>query len=215
MLVQHRRPVHPLGGRERVDAAIDAGARYIDLAGEPPFVRAVFEDWDGPAREAGSLLLTAMAYDAVPGNLAGALALREAGPEATRVRIGCFDDAGFGGMSAGSRLSNAAGMLDPGFAWRGGRIVEERPARRVGAFEVEGRIRRGVSAGTSESFSLPQLHPGLTEVDVYLGWLGLDRIARPLWALSPLGAALARVPGARPAVSSLAHGLAPGLRWGA
>jgi short subunit dehydrogenase-like uncharacterized protein len=201
-------------GDSAVNAAIGAGAHYVDLAGEPPFVRRIFEEWDGPARKAGCLLLTAMAYDAVPGNLAGALALRDAGANAKRVRIGCFDDAGPRGMSGGTRLSNLAGMLDPGFAWRGGRIVGERPAARVGSFEVAGGRRRGVSAGTSEAFSLPRLHPGLDRVDVHLGWFGLGRIARPLWAMSAVGAAAARIPGVRRATSSLAHRLARGSGGG-
>ena len=195
-------------GQAALEAAITGGAHYLDLAGEPPFVRRVFEDWDGPASRSGSLLLTAMAYDSVPGNLAGALALEEAGRGATRVRIGCFDDSGQRGMSSGTRLSNIAGALDPGFAWRGGRIVGERTAARVGSFETPEGVRRGVSAGTSEAFSLPRLHPGLTEVDVYLGWFGLGRIARPLRVLSAFGAAAARVPGARRATAALTHRLA-------
>ena len=86
-----------------------------------------------------------------------------------------------GGISraAAAAVERRPACASPSFAWRGGRLVERaRRHGRVGAFEVEGRIRRGVSAGTSESFSLPQLHPGLTEVDVYLGWLGLGAGSR-------------------------------------
>ena len=42
------------------------------------------------AKGAGCGLVTAFGYDWVPGNLAGALALRDAGPDATRVEIGYF-----------------------------------------------------------------------------------------------------------------------------
>ena len=56
------------------------GAHYLDSTGEGPFIREVFER-HGPRRAArpaaGSL--TAMGFDCVPGNVAGALALREAG----------------------------------------------------------------------------------------------------------------------------------------
>src|SRR6476646_4564562 len=62
-------------GEAAVRAAIDAGAHYLDSTGEPSFVRAVFER-HGP-RATRSALLTAFGADWVPGNLAGALALRD------------------------------------------------------------------------------------------------------------------------------------------
>ncbi len=75
-----------------MQAAIDAGAHYLDSTGETPFIRAVFERWGPRAEAAGCGLLTAIGYDWVPGNLAGALALRDAAAAdaATRVAIGYF-----------------------------------------------------------------------------------------------------------------------------
>ena len=43
-----------------------------------------------PRRAAGAALLTAMGYDWVPGNLAGALAAERAGEAAVRVDTGYF-----------------------------------------------------------------------------------------------------------------------------
>ena len=74
-------------------------------------------------------------------------------------------------------------LLEPGYAFRGGRVVSERTAARVASFEVGGRQRRAFSIGSSEHFALPRLRPGaaadgvpvrapLTEVGVYLGWFG-------------------------------------------
>ena len=54
-------------GDAALDAAIDAGAHYVDSTGEPPFVRKVFEQGGPRAEQAGSLLLTAMGYDWLPG----------------------------------------------------------------------------------------------------------------------------------------------------
>src|SRR5256885_5035737 len=77
-------------GDVAAQAAIDRRAHYLDSTGEPPFIRRVFEEW-GPAAERASLgMLTAFGYDYVPGNLAGGLALREAGAGATRVDVGYF-----------------------------------------------------------------------------------------------------------------------------
>jgi short subunit dehydrogenase-like uncharacterized protein len=72
-------------GTPAIEAAIDAGAVYIDSTGEPTFIRRVFEYYGPRARGTGASLLTAFGYDWVPGNLAGALALTEAGEQATRL----------------------------------------------------------------------------------------------------------------------------------
>jgi short subunit dehydrogenase-like uncharacterized protein len=77
-------------GAPAIEAAIDAGAIYIDSTGEPAFIRRVFEHYGPRAERTDASLLTAFGYDWVPGNLAAALALREAGAEATRMQIGYF-----------------------------------------------------------------------------------------------------------------------------
>src|SRR4051794_12919240 len=125
-------------GQAALDAAIGAGAHYIDSTGEPPFIRRVFEERDGPARAAGSAALTAMGYDFVPGNLAGALALREAGEAATRVDVGYYNT-GQAEPSGGTRASLFGVVLEPAFAWREGRIQTERTAKRYRTFPVRGR----------------------------------------------------------------------------
>src|SRR3954449_12447924 len=117
-------------GGPAIEAAIDAGAHYLDSTGETAFIRRVFEVYGPRAEAAGCALLTAMGYDWVPGNLAGALALRDAGEGATRVEVGYFNPgSGSDAMSGGTRASSASVMLSPGFAWHGGRLVDERPAR--------------------------------------------------------------------------------------
>ena len=80
-------------GDAALDAAIDAGAHYIDSTGEPPFVRKVFEEAGPRAEKSGTVAMTAMGYDWVPGNLTGALALAEA-ENAAGVRIGYFATGG-------------------------------------------------------------------------------------------------------------------------
>jgi short subunit dehydrogenase-like uncharacterized protein len=160
-------------GTPAVEAAIDAGAHYLDSTGETPFIRRIFEHWGPRAEAAGCVLLTAMGYDWVPGNLAAALALTDASAAdaATRVAVGYFLT-GEAGMSGGTRASAAGVFLEPSFAWRGGRIVTERGGARGRSFLVDGRTRKAISAGSSEHFGLPPSFPALQEVDVYLGWFG-------------------------------------------
>jgi hypothetical protein len=193
-------------GRAALDAAVAAGAHYIDSSGESSWVRHVFERSSGGA----GVLLPATGYDSVPGNLAAALALREAGPRARRVRVGYFLTgtrgrglrAGLREMSGGSRATFASMALDRGFAYRDGRLVDERGSARVGSFEIDGRVRRGVSFGTSEALSLPRVHPSLTDVEVYFGWF--DRASGAIRAGALALAALAAVPGVRGAARATA-----------
>jgi short subunit dehydrogenase-like uncharacterized protein len=181
-----------LRGEPAVKAAVDAGATYLDATGEPPFLHRVFSE-HGPRAAGRCALIPAFGYDFVPGNLAGALALAQAG-EATRVTIGYFVTGG-GGFSSGTMASGAGLLLEPGFAWRGGELRRERTARRVRAFPIGGRDWLAVSYGGSEHLALPRIAPGLREVEVYLGWFG--RRSRALQVFSAVGAPLARVPGVR------------------
>src|SRR6266571_4895781 len=182
-------------GTPAVEAAIGAGAVYLDSTGEPSFIRTVFERHGPLAERAGAALVTAFGYDFVPGNVAGATVLREAGTAAVSIDIGYFllgPPAGSGGTKA----SLAGSIGEPMFAWRGGRLVDERPARHVRAFTVQGRRRPAISIAGSEAVALPPLAPGLREVKVYLGWFG--PMARPIQAASLGMAAVVKIPGVKP-----------------
>jgi short subunit dehydrogenase-like uncharacterized protein len=200
-------------GRPAVQAAVDAGAIYLDSTGEPPFIRQVFEDFGPRAERTGAVLLTAFGYDYVPGNLAGALALEAAGPAAAQVWVGYFVRGTLRkAASAGTRASVAGVLLEPGYAFRGGRIVSERTAAHVRSFEIDGRKREALSIGSSEHFALPRLRRAevdripaqapLTDVGVYLGWFG--GATRLVHHGSALAGSLDRLPWVRRALDALA-----------
>ncbi len=197
-------------GGPAVEAAIAAGANYLDSTGEPAFIRAVFERYGPGAEAAGCGLVTAFGYDWVPGNLACALALREAGEAATRVDVGYFmtGRAGAGDMSGGTRASAAGAVTAPSFGWRGGRLVTERGAKRVRSFPVRGKDRPAISVGSSEHFALPRLAPQLREVNAYLGWFG--PASRPMQAMS----LVTSLPGVGTAVAAATGRLVKGSTGG-
>ena len=204
-------------GSAALDAAVDAGAHYLDSTGEGPFIRRVFEQAGPAARANGCTLLTAMGYDFVPGNLAGALALREAGPAASSVAIGYAwqneDGAGASGMSGGTKASAAGIAFEPSFAWHGGRIVTERGARSVRSFDIgSGHSVAGVSVGGSEHFALPHIDPNLRDVGVYLGWFG--PMTKPMQIFSAGGAAVTKIPGVRAGLGALSAKLVKGSTGG-
>jgi short subunit dehydrogenase-like uncharacterized protein len=198
-------------GDPAAEAAIDAGALYLDSTGEPAFVRKVFEEFGPRALAAGASLVTAFGYDWVPGNLAGALALREAGESATRVDIGYFATGGAFGMSGGTRASLAGALVEPGFVWRGG-IRTERGAKRMRSFDAAGKRRQAISVASSEHFTLPRLYPGLREVNAYLGWFG--SASRAMQAMSAFNAGIARIPGVKAGIDALARRAVKGSTGG-
>jgi short subunit dehydrogenase-like uncharacterized protein len=183
-------------GEPAVGAAIAARGTYLDSTGEPLFIRRVFEEWGASAARGGARLMTAMGYDFVPGALAGALALEEAGAAAVRVDVGYYAlGGGPESLSAGTKASLVGAGLNEGFAFRDGRVVGARPAERVRDFRVKGKPRPAVSVGGAEHFGLPAAFPQLREVNVYLGWFAA--LARPMQAATLVGSAVARVPGVR------------------
>lgn len=193
-------------GGPALAAAVEAGATYLDLAAEPAFLRVVFERFG--SRAAGRCaLVPACGFDHVAGNLAGALALREVGEEARRVDVAALVGGGALVRVSSGTVASIAGMFGAGsFAYRGGRIVPERPAAEVRSFTVDGHARAALSLGSSEHYTLPQLAPSLTDVVVYLGVLSpLSLVMR---AAPVLSAAVAAVPGAPAALRSLAAALA-------
>jgi short subunit dehydrogenase-like uncharacterized protein len=61
-------------GRPVIEACVAAGAHYADLTGEIPFVRAIIDDFDGPAAAAGVKLVQVSGFEALPPDLAVMLA---------------------------------------------------------------------------------------------------------------------------------------------
>jgi short subunit dehydrogenase-like uncharacterized protein len=188
-------------GEPALAAAVEAGAVYLDSTGEPPFVRRVFEEF-GPRADRATLV-PAFGMDYVPGNLAGALALREAGDRAHRLDVG-YSLQGTSGQafSRGTLVSSMGVLFEPGFAFTGGRLATQTPGRRIWRFDAAGRSRQGLSIGGSEHLTLPPLAPSLREVGTFLDWLGPATGAAHL--LSPITGLAAQIPGASGAAQRLA-----------
>ncbi len=186
-------------GQPAVKAALTKHATYLDSTGESAFLRDLADRVGQQAAANGTALLPAFGYDYVPGNLAGALALRRAGGSATRLDVGYFAT-GKGGISGGTAASSVGALLLPSFRFSRGRLTDDRQGARTRSFEVAGRALVATAVGGTEHLFLPAFSPGLRDVGVYLGWLGaLGRLA-PGAAVVARG--LAAVPGVTPALTS-------------
>ncbi len=193
-------------------AAIAKRAHYLDSTGEPPFIRDVFERYGPEADRAGIGMVTAFGYDWVPGNLAGALALREAGPTAVRVDTGYFVTGAGGGFSGGTKASLAGVVAEPSFAFRDGALQTVRGADRYRTFVARGRDMKAVAVGASDHFGLPRTHEGLREVNAYLGWFG--PLSRPMQGFSLVSSALFKIPGTRALTGKLTDRFVQGSTGG-
>lgn len=143
-------------------------------------------------------MLTAFGWECVLGNLAGAVALHDAGGRAVRVDTGYFYD-GRVGFSGGTRASWASAAVLPSFAYRDGRLLTARGGERYRRFSLDGQERGAISSGGSEHFALPRSFPQLREVNTYQGWFGRSpsRTARALHAGSRVAAWASALPGMR------------------
>jgi short subunit dehydrogenase-like uncharacterized protein len=201
-------------GRACVEAAVAQGAHYLDSTGEPPFIRSVFEQYGPRAKAAGVVLLTAMGYDYVPGNLAAVHALQDAGPDATRVKVGYFALGPMNprGLSGGTRASSTGLLFDDSFRRENGIIEIERPCIRFQAFYVGGKRRGAVSVGASEHYTLPLEFPQLRSVETYLGWFG--RASKGITIAARTAGAVTALPLAKAAIgkvtSMIFHGSSGG-----
>jgi hypothetical protein len=212
-------------GMATVTAAAQAGAHYLDSAGEPPFVRRVFE-LDSVAAARGATVVPAFGYDYVPGNLAGALALARAGERARRIEVGYFlTRSGHGDelryrstlrdaftlTTGGTRTTLVGSAAEDAFAYRRPRpgapahLVDERTGKRIRTFHYAGVRRSALTIGGSEHLGLPEVFPQLESVDVCMGWFG--RWTRPVRTATTLTAPLLRSAKARAAVTRLSERL--------
>ena len=118
-----------------------------------------------------------------PGNLAGALALREAGDAAASIEIGYFapGSSPATSLSPGTRATMVAITLEPAFAWRSGQLVKVPSSNKWRTFDLPTGRAEAISVGSTEHFTLPRLSPGLRDVTVYIGWLGGRRGRPRLW----------------------------------
>jgi short subunit dehydrogenase-like uncharacterized protein len=177
-----------LFGKTALDAAVSAGAHYIDSTGEPVFFRDVFSAAGPLAESRGTTLLTAFGYDYVPGNVAAAAAVDRAGLDARQVDVAYLlpKSVAVGGakrsrepvISTGTRASLLAAGAGSQHVRSHARLSLEPGARRMKDFCVDGRTRWASSIGGSEPLTLPRTYPELDEVAVYMEFPGPAQVTR-------------------------------------
>jgi short subunit dehydrogenase-like uncharacterized protein len=180
-------------GPAPVDAAIRAGAHYLDITGEQAFARRVYAEFGPRAEREGLVLLTAFGFDYVPGDLAARLAA-EALPEVEEVVVG-YSVRGVR-PSRGTRRTIALLAGQPHLALEDGRHVDSRFGATTRRFRFPFGERDAVEWPATEPLTVPRHTPGVRRVRSYLR---APRAAAPAGryagALRPLLRLSARVGG--------------------
>jgi short subunit dehydrogenase-like uncharacterized protein len=97
-------------GLQLVRACVTSGTDYVDITGEPAFVREVLEQFDGPAREQGLRIVNCCGFDSIPHDL-GALFTVKQLPGARSIAVEGFVKAK-GRFSSGTARSAIKAMSD-------------------------------------------------------------------------------------------------------
>lgn len=204
-----------LHGEPVLAAAAETGTHYVDSTGEQPFMRLVFERYGPVAERNGAVLLTAMGFDYVPGDMIAALTA-EGMDEVDELEL-AYGVEDFG-TSRGTARS-ALGMLGgESWEWRDGRLVpaDRRSLRPDFAFPPPLGPQRMVRYPAGEHITVPRHVPvrtvrtSLSAAAVVPGPLrAASGVVVPLTqmlAASPLRSALAR------AIDLLPEGPSEGAR---
>jgi short subunit dehydrogenase-like uncharacterized protein len=182
-------------GEPVLEAAIAAGAHYLDTSGEQPFHRAMYERHEADARRAHVCAIPGMALEIAPGDLAARVAaealtggaadpadglLAEDDPLDEIEIVYLFDR--FSPSAGTQRSAIAAAAAAPGVLWRNDRWDPIAPA----AERIRVGDREAVSFPAGEVITIPR-HVATRRVQTYVS------LARSPWfsrAASLLGPAL-------------------------
>lgn len=135
-------------GVQLVRACVTGGADYVDITGEPAFVREVVEQYDAPAREQGLRIVNCCGFDSVPHDL-GVLFTVQRLPADQPIRVEGYVKAR-GRFSSGTGRSAVKAMGDLRQARKQqrarGRSPEPAGGRRVRALPARPHYERAVGA---------------------------------------------------------------------
>jgi short subunit dehydrogenase-like uncharacterized protein len=104
---------YALHGAQLVAACVEAATDYVDLAGEPPFIRDMIDRHHARARETGARIVHSCGYDSIPSDL-GTLVAQETMRSRRGVpcaEVKCFAGETRGGLSGGT-LSSMLNMVE-------------------------------------------------------------------------------------------------------
>jgi short subunit dehydrogenase-like uncharacterized protein len=173
-------------GTAPIEAALEAGAHYLDTSGEQAFARLVHERFAADAERRGVVVLTSFGFDYVPGDLAARLAAD--GLEPLDEVIVAYSVTGQS-LSPGTRRTISHVMTQSQVAYADGRLVPSR----FGATTRRVRFPFGERTVVEWSGTEPLTVPRHTRVREVRSYLRAPALAARMAALARLAAPLVRL----------------------
>jgi short subunit dehydrogenase-like uncharacterized protein len=174
-------------GTAPIEAALDAGAHYLDTSGEQAFARLVYDRFGAEAERRGLVVLTSFGFDYVPGDVAARLAAE--GLEPLDEVIAAYSVSGQA-TSPGTRRTIARVMTQPQVAYADGALVPSRFGATTRRVRFPFGERTVVEWSGTEPLTVPR-HTRVREVRSYLRapaaaarMAGVARLAAPLISLA-------------------------------
>ena len=169
-------------GLAPVEAAVGAGAHYLDTTGEQAFVRMIHD-----RIEADTVVLPAFGFDYVPGDLAARLAAEQVEGPLDEVVV-AYSVKGVG-TSRGTRRTVSRVMRQGQVAWEDGRLVDSR----FGATTRKVRFPFGERTVVEWSGTEPLTVPRHTDVRNVRSYIRAPALAAKAGGLGRLAAPVVRL----------------------
>jgi short subunit dehydrogenase-like uncharacterized protein len=187
-------------GEPVIRAAITHGTHYLDTTGEQPFMKAMLahDDW---ARRQQVAVVCAQAFEVAVTDCAAAIAA-DGFREIASVQVTYMMPLH---VSQGTQRSMLRMLQSPGYAYRGGEWVEERPAAHTRMVDFPPPIGRvaALSFPSAEVITIPR-HLAVREVRTFMAMPSFA--AQLTAAATPLVRALLRTPLGRLAAQLIGEG---------
>lgn len=148
--------------RPLVDAALDAGVHYLDLAGEVA-EHVALQERNAEATARGVMLMPGVGFGVVPTECAAVLAAR-ALPAAQKLVI-AYETVG--GASRGTLETVLGGMSTPGVVRRGGALAPSLPAERVLDLDIGGGMVRVATNPFRADMVSAFVSTGVADIETY------------------------------------------------
>jgi short subunit dehydrogenase-like uncharacterized protein len=149
-------------GEAAVVSAIDAGAHYFDCSSDATFTRRMLAEWDARARVSGSVLASSMGAFSSTTNLAGTIALTQAGHAARSIELAFFM-VGIATQSRGSAITAEAAKDERNFEYFDGTLRDTGLCPGP-SFSIDGVPAHTITLSSTDHIVLPRLHPQLRRV---------------------------------------------------
>jgi short subunit dehydrogenase-like uncharacterized protein len=151
--------------KQLVEACIENGTHYIDIAGEVPEIKSVFE-YDEMAKKSNIMLMPGAGFGVVPTDIVANLAKQKL-PDATHLKIAYVTT---GGASRGTLKTILADINNQGVILENGVFKKVMPAFKTFSFFVNNKQQKLVYNPWRADLFTAQISTGIQNIETYANY---------------------------------------------